>query len=81
MICVRLSEEEYSALRRLCVVAGARSVSELARDAMRMLLNGANREDAPESSMEEFCAQLKSMDRKIEQLTAQIAMAGMKNHP
>ena len=45
MISVRLSDEEYTALRRLCLVTGARSVSDITRDAMRMLLNGANRED------------------------------------
>jgi hypothetical protein len=80
MISVRLSEEEYSALRRLCVVAGARSVSDLARDAMRMLLNGEYREELPGSYMDEFRAQLRGLDRKIEQLAAEITTSRANNH-
>ena len=57
---------------RLCLVTGARSISDLARDAMRVLLNGANREAVPGSYMDEFRAQIRSMDKKIEQLSAQI---------
>jgi Arc/MetJ-type ribon-helix-helix transcriptional regulator len=72
MISVRLSEEEYSALRRLCSVTGARSVSDLTRDAMRVLLNGANRVDVFGSHMDEFRAQMRSLDEKIEQLAAKI---------
>lgn len=72
MISVRLSEEEYSALRRLCSVTGARSVSDLTRDAMRVLLNGANRVDVFGSHMDEFRAQIRSLDEKIEQLAAKI---------
>ncbi len=73
MISVRVSEEEYSAFRRLCLVAGARSVSDLTRDAMRMLLNGANREDVLGIHVNEFRTQMRSLDRKIEQLAAEIA--------
>jgi hypothetical protein len=81
MISVRLSDEEYTAFKRLCFVTGARSVSELTRDAMRELLNGANREDAAGSHLEEFRAQMRNLDKKIEQLAAEITMiAGNGNH-
>jgi Arc/MetJ-type ribon-helix-helix transcriptional regulator len=73
MISVRVSEEEYSAFRRLCLVAGARSVSDLTRDAMRMLLNSTNREDVLGIHVNEFRAQMRSLDRNIEQLAAEIA--------
>jgi Arc/MetJ-type ribon-helix-helix transcriptional regulator len=73
MISVRVSEEEYSAFRRLCLVAGARSVSDLTRDAMRMLLNSTNREDVLGIHVNEFRAQMRSLDLKIEQLAAEIA--------
>jgi hypothetical protein len=72
MISVRLSEEEYSALRRLCLVTGARSVSDLTRDAMRVLLNGSNREDTLGIPTDEFRTQMRSLDRKLEQLAAEI---------
>jgi hypothetical protein len=72
MISVRLSEEEYSALRHLCSVTGARSVSDLTRDAMRVLLNGGGREEALGIHVDEFRSQMRSLDRKIEQLAADI---------
>lgn len=72
MISVRLSDEEYSALRRLCLVTGARSVSDLTRDAMRVLLNGGSRNDSLGSHMDEFRAQMRSLDEKIQQLAAEI---------
>ena len=72
MISVRLSEAEYADLVLLCSVTGARSVSDLTRDAMRALLSGANREEAVSVPMGEFRAQMKSLDRKIEQLAADI---------
>lgn len=73
MISVRLSEEEYSALKRVCLVTGARSVSDLARDAMRVLLNGVKRPDVLGIHMDEFHAQIRNLDNKIELLAAKIA--------
>jgi tetrahydromethanopterin S-methyltransferase subunit B len=68
MISVRLSEEEYLALRHLCSVTGARSVSDLTRDAMQALVNGTNREDVLDRYMDEFRAQINKLDRKVEEL-------------
>ena len=73
MISVRLSEEEYSALRRLCAVTGARSVSDFTRDSMRVLLNGVSREEVLGIHINEFRAQMKSLNRKIENLSQKIA--------
>lgn len=72
MISVRLSEEEYSALRRLCLVTGARSVSDLTRDAMRMLLNGRNPGDGLDSHMDEFRAEVRNLSKTIEQLSTKL---------
>jgi hypothetical protein len=72
MISVRLSEEEYMALRRLCSTTGARSVSDLTRDAMRVFLNSMNRGDMLESSIDEFRLQMKSLNRRMEQLAAEL---------
>ena len=71
-ISIRLSEEEYLGLKQLCLVTGARSVSDLSRDAMRVLLHGANREDALGLRMDEFRTLLKSLDRKIDALSAEL---------
>lgn len=73
MISVRLSEEEYVALRRLCSLSGARSVSDLTRDAMRILLSGSSkREEVLGIRVDEFRSQMRSLDRKIEQLCADV---------
>jgi hypothetical protein len=72
MISVRLSEEEYSALRDLCSLTGARSVSDLTRDAMRTVLKSANRGNPFAGSLEEFRLGIKSLEEKVEQLEARI---------
>ena len=54
-------------------MTGARSVSDLTRDAMRVLLNGANRDDVLGNHMDEFRAQMRSLNKKIEQLAAEIS--------
>ena len=73
MISVRLSEEEYLALRHLCSATGARSVSDLTRDAMRNVLRGANREE-PSANLEEFRAGMKNLETKVGQLEALITV-------
>jgi Arc/MetJ-type ribon-helix-helix transcriptional regulator len=72
MISVRLSEEEYSALQQLCTTTGARSVSDLTRDAVRELFTGANQTGAPEMAANDFRSQMKVLERKIEQLASDI---------
>lgn len=73
MISIRLSEDEYLGLKQLCVVTGARSVSDLTRDAMRVVLNGVNRDDVLGLRLDEFRTQLKNLDRKIDKLAAGIS--------
>ena len=68
MISIRLSEEECAGLKKLCSVTGARSVSDLTRDAMRVFLKGVNQDDVLGLRLDEFRAQLKSLDRKIDKL-------------
>jgi hypothetical protein len=72
MISIRLSEEEYVGLKRLCSITGARSVSDLTRDAMRVVLNGVNRDDILGLRMDEFSSALKNLDRKIDRIAAGI---------
>jgi hypothetical protein len=74
MISVRLSEEEYAALRHLCSLTGARSVSDLTRDAMRTVLRGVNRDEPVGGNIEEFRAGMKNLEKKVEQLEAKITM-------
>ncbi len=73
MISVRLSEDEYSALQQLCATTGARSVSDLTRDAMRALLNGQVRENPQASFVDEFRTRLSNLDHKVEELAGLVA--------
>jgi len=75
-ISIRLSEQEYLGLKQLCSITGARSVSDLTRDAMRVVLNGASRDDVLGLRMEEFRSLLKNLDRKIDQLAK--GLTGLK---
>jgi hypothetical protein len=71
-ISVRLSEEEYLTLRRVCSLTGARSVSHLTREAMRSVLGDVNREVPFGRHLEEFRADIKSLEKKVERLEAKI---------
>jgi hypothetical protein len=75
MISVRLSEDEYSALLSLCATSGARSVSDLARNALRMLATGAENGYKAEPHADDLLAQIQSLNRKIEELNDRITRA------
>ncbi len=72
-LSVRLSEEEYLTLRRVCTLTSARSVSDLTRQAMRAVVKDVNREDQLGRHLDEFRAGIKILERKVEQLEAKIA--------
>jgi hypothetical protein len=72
MVSVRLSEEEFQALRRVCSLTGARSVSELTREAVRAVLRDVTRDDLLGRHLDEFRAGMKSLEKKVEQLEARI---------
>ena len=69
-----MSEEEFSTLRRICIATGARSVSDLAREAMRGLLNGTNQEGGGDAARNEYSAQMRDLEQKIDKLSAEIAL-------
>lgn len=68
MISVRLSDDEYAALKALCLIRGARSVSDLIRDDVHNLLNRKQREDLLSERLEEFRLQMKGIEQKIDGL-------------
>ena len=71
-----MSEEEFSTLRRICVATGARSVSDL-----RGLLNGANQESSGDGSHNEYAAQMRSLEQKVDKLSAEIALFKADRNP
>jgi hypothetical protein len=69
-----MSEEEFTTLRRICVATGARSLSDLAREAMRGLLSGTNQGSPGDASKVEYSAQMRDLEQKVEKLSAEIAL-------
>jgi len=72
MISVRLSEDEYSALVNLCAASGARSVSDLARDAMQMLVQGGESRHNSQLHADGLQAQIQLLNQKIEELNERV---------
>ena len=71
---MRLSEEEFATFQRLCVSTGARSISDLARIAMQEILERVPLEGTPLESSGEYHAQIRSLERKVEELAAELAL-------
>jgi phage host-nuclease inhibitor protein Gam len=68
-----MSEEEFSTLRRISVATGARSVSDLAREAMRGLLNGTSQQSS-DAARNEYFAQMRDLEQKVDKLSAEIEL-------
>lgn len=68
MISVRLSQSEYEELCRLSTITGARSLSDLARDAMRLFLKISAGDRLSTDSLEGFQAQMDLLSRRIDEL-------------
>jgi hypothetical protein len=74
MISVRLSEEEYSALVNLCSMTGARSVSDLARDGLRLLVSGPGGDSRSKLNADGLQAQIQLLNRRIDELYERIML-------
>jgi hypothetical protein len=72
MISIRVSDEEYASLLRICATSGARSVSDLTREAIRAHKGGIVPEDALSLRLNEFRAQLENLHRKLDLLTEEL---------
>jgi hypothetical protein len=71
-ISVRLSEEEYAAVRRLCSAAGARCVSDFARDAMLASLTLEEWHPLGNDRTEALQTQMQLLNQRIEELSERI---------
>src|SRR6266700_2714706 len=71
LVYFRVSEEELQQFNRVCVLEGARSVSDLARSAMQRALSGRDQGGDPTSS------NLNKLEVLIESLTNCVERLGM----
>jgi metal-responsive CopG/Arc/MetJ family transcriptional regulator len=72
MISVRLSQSEYEELCRLSTITGARSLSDLTRDAMRSFLEKSAHEHLSTEVLQGFQAQMDRLSRRIDELQDQL---------
>ncbi len=68
MISFRLSEDEYTSLRSLCENEGARSVSDLARDAVHRLIVKDSEIDVA-LTLRELIVRLDTLDLQVQRLS------------
>ena len=67
MISFRLSEDEYASLRSLCENEGARSVSDLARDAVHRLVRKDSQADV-ETALRTLQGRMDTLDLQVQRL-------------
>ena len=71
MISIRLSDDEFIKVREACRLTGARSISDLARDAMRRLVAGPPiRGDVGGDGLS---ARVDDLGQKVNQLQEQVS--------
>jgi hypothetical protein len=70
---VRLSSEEYAALERWCAENGARSLSDLARNALLNHVNYVSREGLTTASASQHSTKVNQLEEKLETLAAELA--------
>ncbi|HKW98200.1 MAG TPA: hypothetical protein VJN43_10735 [Bryobacteraceae bacterium] len=76
MVSFRLSEEEYEGLRQICLTVGARSLSDIARDAVHRLLG---EETEPRKDVD---AELRLLGEKMNALDQEVKrLAGLVDQP
>jgi len=70
MVSFRLSEEEYEGLKSICLMLGARSLSDVARDAVqRMLGNGKTSKKDLETEVESLAAKMELLAQEVQRIT------------
>jgi DNA-binding transcriptional regulator GbsR (MarR family) len=75
LVYFRISEDEYRQFTSVCEQAGARSVSDLARNAVQRLIADGQR-DQHEERMEE---KLRVLERLIEEMKQQLKALGINS--
>ena len=73
MVSFRLSEEEYESLRDICLTAGARSLSDIARDAVHRLIgNGGEQKKDLESQLRLLSERMDAIDQEVRRLSGRL---------
>ena len=76
---VRLSEDEYLSFEKFCVDSGARSMADVARTAICTAMKQADQQSGVLAALNAHSAQVRELEWKLEQLTAEIALVKLRN--
>jgi Ribbon-helix-helix protein, copG family len=69
MVSFRLSEEEYEELKHICATIGARSLSDIARDAVHRLLDdGVEPKRDLETELRRLSQKMEAIDNEVKRL-------------
>ena len=75
MVSFRLSEEEYEGLKHICITVGARSLSDIARDAVqRLLSNNTESKIDGDEQLRALYERMDALDHEVKRL------AGLVDH-
>ncbi len=74
---IRLSEDEHSALEKYCRANGARSVADMARNAVLGLVTSRRKSAPTVSTVNENDGRLRDLEQKVEALS--LELTAMKN--
>lgn len=75
MVSIRLSDDEFRRMRELCMTTGARSLSDLARDAMRRLMVGVGPGNgAADEALTERVAELDQRLSHLQEKVSRLAL-------
>jgi len=80
VISIRLSNEEFDQLQNLCVAKGGNSISELARNGMKLLLSQEVQSGpaAMESRVNYMQDRVSTLDREVARLSNVLGLAKAK---
>src|SRR5205814_1496606 len=77
MVSFRLSEEEYEGLKHICLTVGARSLSDIARDAVQRLLNnGTEPKVDGDTQLRLLYERMDALDQEVKRLAALVGQSG-----
>ena len=78
MVSFRLSEEEYEGLKHICMTVGARSLSDIARDAVqRLLSNGTEPKSYSDAQLRILYEKMDALDQEVKRLGALVDQSKM----
>ena len=70
MVSFRLSEEEYEGLKHICITVGARSLSDIARDAVQQLLGHTEPKRDGDATLRLLYERMDALDQEVKRLAA-----------